>query len=127
MVLSNPPYFKYYENSNINEDLHKTIARHEKMICLEQIVDLASYLLKNHGIFALVHRTERLMEIIDLWQKRNIQIKRIRFIYPKMGQDSNLILVEGVKNGRIGLKVLAPLYVHDEDGNYRDEILKMFE
>lgn len=127
MVLSNPPYFKYYENSNINEDLHKTIARHEKMICLEQIVDLASYLLKNHGIFALVHRTERLMEIIDLCQKRNIQIKRIRFIYPKMGQDSNLILVEGVKNGRIGLKVLAPLYVHDEDGNYRDEILKMFE
>lgn len=127
VVLSNPPYFKYSEQSNINEDIHKTIARHEKMITLEQIVDLASYLLKNQGIFALVHRTERLMEIIDLCKKNNISIKRIQFIYPKNNVESNLVLVEGTKNGRCGLRVLPPLYIHHEDGSYREEILKMFE
>lgn len=127
VVLSNPPYFKYSEQSNINEDIHKTIARHEKMVTLNQIIDLASYLLKNRGVFALVHRTERLMEIIDLCKSKNIEIKRIQFIYPKVGSESNLVLVEGIKNGRVGLKVLPPLYIHNEDGSYLPEILKMFE
>lgn len=127
VVLSNPPYFKYSNQSNINEDLHKTIARHEKMITLEQLIDLASYLLKNQGVFALVHRTERLMEIIDLCNKNQITIKRIQFVYPKFGTESNLVLIEGTKHGRTGLKVLPPLYIHDEDGNYLPEILEMFE
>lgn len=127
VVLSNPPYFKYLENSNLNDDLHKTIARHEKCIDLENLVKLTSYLLKNKGVFALVHRTERFMEIVNLFNKYNFAIKRVQFVYPKEGQESNLVLVEGVKNGRNGLKILKPLFVHNEDGSYRDEILKMFE
>lgn len=127
IVVSNPPYFKYSETSNINEDIHKTIARHEKMVTLAQLIELASYLLKNQGVFALVHRTDRLMEIIELCQKYHIFIKRIRFVYPKQGSESNLVLVEGTKNGRVGLKVLPPLFVHNEDGSYQDEVLKMFE
>ena len=127
VVLSNPPYFKYLENSNLNDDLHKTIARHEKCIDLESLIKLASYLLKNKGVFAVVHRTERFMEIINLFEKYNIVVKKVQFVYPKENQESNLVLVEGVKNGRSGLKVLKPLFVHNEDGSYRDEILKMFE
>jgi len=127
VVLSNPPYFKYQENSNINEDIHKTIARHEKMITLEQLIELASYLLNNRGVFALVHRTDRLMEIIRFCSQNHIEVKRVQFIYPKVGEESNLVLVEGIKNGKVGLKVLPPLYIHNEDGSYREEVLKMFE
>lgn len=127
VVLSNPPYFKYQEYSNINEDEHKTIARHEKMISLEEIVKLAAYLLKNKGVFALVHRTDRFIEILNLCHQNNIEVKKVRFIYPKIGQESNLVLVEGVKSGKTGLKVLPPLYVHNEDGSYQNEVLKMFE
>ena len=127
VVLSNPPYFKYSNQSNINDDIHKTIARHEKTITLEQLIDVASYLLKNHGIFALVHRTERLVEIIELCKKKQIFIKRIQFVYPKRETESNLVLIEGIKNGRNGLKVLQPLYIHNDDGSYLPEILKMFE
>lgn len=127
VITCNPPYFKYLESSNINDDIHKVIARHEKMITLEEIVDVAHYLLKNNGILAMVHRTDRLIEIINTFNKYNLEVKKIRFIYPKKNSESNMILIEGRKNGNTGLKIMPPLYVHNEDGSYTDEVLKMFE
>ena len=59
-------------------------------------------------------------------KQNNIEPKRIRFVYPKIGSESNLVLVDGRKNGKTGLKVLSPLYVHNEDGSYKEEILKIF-
>lgn len=127
LITCNPPYFKYLETSNLNEDIHKVIARHEKMITLEEIISLSKYLLKNNGILAMVHRTDRLIEIISLFQKYGLEVKKIRFIYPKMNTESNMVLIEGRKNGRTGLKLLPPLYAHNEDGSYTEEVLKMFE
>ena len=74
----------------------------------------------------MVHRTDRLIEIIELMKKNNIEPKRIRFIYPKKNSESNLILIDGRKNGKSGLKILPPLFVHNEDGTYTEEVLKMF-
>lgn len=127
VITCNPPYFKYLESSNLNEDEHKVIARHEKMITLEDIVSLSKYLLKNNGILTMVHRTDRLIEIISLFQKYGLEVKKIRFVYPKINTESNMVLIEGRKNGKIGLKLLPPLYAHNEDGSYTDEVLKMFE
>ena len=127
VVVSNPPYFKINKDSNLNEDIHKIIARHEKCVNLEQIVKLAKYLLKNNGVFAMVHRTDRLIEIINTLNNNNMEVKKLRFIYPKRDSESNMILIEAVKNGNIGLKILPPLYVHNDDGSYTDEVLKMFE
>ena len=127
VITCNPPYFKYIESSNINDDIHKVIARHEKEITLEEIIDISHYLLKNNGCLAMVHRTDRLIEIINLFNKYGLELKKLRFIYPKENTESNMILVEGKKNGNIGLKVLPPLYVHNEDGSYCEEVLKMFE
>lgn len=127
VVVSNPPYFKLNESSNVNDDIHKIIARHEKCLNLEQLAYMAKYLLKNNGVFAMVHRTDRLIEIINVLSKNNLQVKKIRFIYPKENTESNIVLVEATKNGNVGLKLLPPLYVHDEDGNYTEEVLKYFE
>ena len=127
VITCNPPYFKYVESSNVNEDIHKVIARHEKMINLEEIIDIAHYLLKNNGVFAMVHRTDRLIEIISLFNKYGLEVKKLRFVYPKVNTESNMVLIEGRKNGNVGLKLLPPLYAHNEDGSYTDEILKMFE
>ena len=127
VITCNPPYFKYLETSNINDDIHKVIARHEKEITLEEIIDISHYLLKNNGVLAMVHRTDRLIEIINLFNKYGLEVKKLRFIYPKEATESNMILIEGKKNGNTGLKVLSPLYVHNEDGSYREEVLKMFE
>lgn len=127
VITCNPPYFKYLETSNLNEDIHKVIARHEKMITLEEIVSLSRYLLKNNGVLAMVHRTDRLIEIIQIFEKYGLEVKKLQFVYPKFGTESNMILIEGRKNGKVGLKVFPPLYAHHEDGSYTEEVLEMFE
>ena len=126
IVTINPPYFKYSEGSIKNLDEHKTIARHEKNLNLEDIMKISRYLLKNNGRLAMVHRTERLVEIIDCLTKNNLVPKKIQFIYPDYDKESKLFMIEAVKNGKDGLKMLAPLYVHNSDGSYREEILKIF-
>jgi len=127
LITCNPPYFKYDSNSNINENYVKSVARHEISINLEDIINAAKKLLKNNGSLVLVHRSERFSEIISLLEKNNLQAKRVQFIYPKKEENSNLVLIDAKKNAKIGLKVLPPLYCHNEDGTYTKEVLKMFE
>lgn len=126
VITCNPPYFKKDDNSIINENMVKSIARHEIKIELCDIIIIAKKLLKNGGSLCIVHRTDRLIDIIDLMKKNNIEPKRIRLIYPKYSENSNLVLIDGHKNGKSGLKILAPLYVHNDDGTYTEEVLKMF-
>ena len=126
VVISNPPYFKLNEKSHINDNIQKTIARHEKEITLKEIIEIAKKFLNNKGIFSMVHRTDRLIEIIDLLKKNNIEPKRIQLIYPKENTESNMVLIEGIKNGNVGLKILPPLIVHEENGEYKSEIKKIF-
>lgn len=127
VIVSNPPYFKYTEGSNINETIQKTIARHEKEITLSEIVFTAKKFLNNNGTFAMVHRTDRLIEIIEEFRKNNIEPKRIQLIYPKVGEESNMFLIEGRKNGNVGLKILPPLVAHKENGEYSDVVKEMFQ
>ncbi len=127
LIFSNPPYFKKNENSILNENLVKTNARHETLITLENIIMIASKLLRNKGSFCLIHRTERIVEIVSLMKSYGLEPKKIRFVYPKINKESNLALIEARKNSNSGVKILNPLIVHDEKGNYTKEVLEMFE
>ncbi len=122
IITVNPPYFKLNEKSKQNDLIEKRIARHEVEITLKEIIELSKKMLKNDGIIAMVHRTDRLIEIITLMEENNIEPKVIQFIYPKENTNSNLVLIEGRKNANSGLKILEPLIIHDENGNYRKEI-----
>lgn len=128
VVTCNPPYFKYDETSNINDNMELTIARHEIKATLDDVVKEASILLKDGGTFAMVHRAERMMDIFLTLNKYKFEIKRLRFVYPKVDSTEALaILVESKKKGRPGsLKVLPSLYVQQSDGSYTDEVLKIF-
>lgn len=126
LITCNPPYFRVNEFSNLNNNMIKSIARHEIEIKLEDICRISKKLLKNNGSLVLVHRTDRLSEIIDLLLKYNLQPKRIRFLYPKEQENSNLVLIDARKNGKICLKVLPPLICHNMDGSYTKEVLDMF-
>ena len=126
VVTCNPPYFKYQEDSLVNNNDIKTIARHEVKLTLEDVLVSAKYILKNGGTFAMVHRPDRLIEIINMMQKYNIEPKVIRLVYPKFDKDANILLIEGIKNGKPGLKVMNPLYTHNEDGSYVEEVRLMF-
>ncbi len=126
IITCNPPYFKKKDDSIINKNKVKSIARHEIEMELEDIMIMSKALLKNEGSLVLVHRTERLVEIIELMKKHNIEPKRMRLIYPKVNAESNLVLIDGRKNGKEGLKILPPLYIHKDDNSYTNEVLEMF-
>lgn len=126
IITCNPPYFKKKDDSIINENKVKSIARHEIEMELEDVMIISKALLKNEGSLVLVHRTDRLIEIIELMKKHNIEPKRMRLIYPKVNMESNLVLIEGRKNGKEGLKILSPLYIHNDDSSYTSEVLEMF-
>ena len=126
VIISNPPYFRLEELSKKNEDVHKTIARHEEKITLSELISIARKFLNNNGVFAMVHRSDRFIEIIEEMRKNNIEPKRVQFIYPKKNTDSNMVLIEGRKNGKTGLIIKEPLYIHDENGEYLEEINKLF-
>ena len=59
-------------------------------------------------------------------KKNNIEPKKICFVYPKKNKEANILLIEGVKNGLLGLKIMPPLYSHNEDGTYTEELNKYF-
>lgn len=127
IITVNPPYFKVSENSYLNKNNIKTNARHESTLTLDELIKVVKYLLKNDGSFYMVHRTERFIEILDLLKENNLMPKRIQFIYPMVGKDSKLFMIKAVKNGKIGVEIMDPLYIHNEDGTYKDEIKEIFK
>lgn len=127
IITCNPPYFKVYDKSILNKSDIKTIARHEVKLDLKTLISLSAKYLKNNGIFAMVHRTERMTEVLILLHKYKLEPKRIKFIFPKRGTDSNLLMIECVKNGNPGLKKVEYIIIHDENGQYTEEVKKNFK
>ncbi len=124
IITCNPPYFKVNDKNFFNETKEKMIARHEVCISLEEVICTASKLLKNKGNFSIVHRSERLLEIFDLFRKYNIEPKRVQFVHEKVNKDSTLVLIEGCKCGKSGLKVESPFIMYNEDGTKTNEYEK---
>ncbi len=127
VITCNPPFFKVQDGSKLNKNDAKTIARHEVKLNLDDLFMIAKKLLKNNGVIAIVHRPDRLVDILCAMRQNNIEPKKIRFVYPKVGSDAHMVLIEGRKNGRAGLKILEHLIVHEESGIYTNEVLKFFE
>ena len=122
VVVSNPPYFMGNIH-NINE--MKKIARHSLSLDYKDVIVISKKILKNNGLLSIVHRPENLMEILFTMRKNNIEPKKIRFVYPYKGKNANILLVEGMKNGKPGLKIMDPLYVY-ENCEYTEEIKNYF-
>ena len=99
VITCNPPFFKFNKESKLNKSDYKTIARHEVTLNLDDIMKVSSKLLKNNGVIGIVHRPDRMIDIIEAMRKYNIEPKQIQFVYPKKKTDANILLVEGRKNG----------------------------
>ena len=124
-VTVNPPYKK--KGSGIINDLDtKTISRHEISCTLEDIIRESARMLKSGGSLYMIHRVERLVDILSCMRDEKIEPKRLKFIHPKMNETPNLVLVEGKRSGRPFLKVESPLYVYNTDGTYTNEIYNIY-
>lgn len=122
-VVSNPPYM----NSGLkNRDEAKLISRHEIKCNFKDIASAAAYSLKTAGKFYLIHRSERLAEILAELRSKNLEPKRIRFIYPYKDKESNLFLLEAIKGARCAMKVERPLIVYEDVNKYTKEIHEIY-
>ena len=124
-IVTNPPY-KKKGTGGINENEAKLISRHEMTANLEDFISIASYLLKDQGNIYMVHRPERLADIMVNLRKYKLEPKIIKFAYPSQVREPNLILIKATKNAKPFLKVEKPIYIYDLQGNYTKEVLEIY-
>ncbi len=110
-ITCNPPYFKVNNGSLVNESKELAIARHELTINLEEIIIMAKYILKNKAPIYIVHRPERLIELINILSKYKFKVKKIQFIYSSFNKRAIMVLVKATKNGAEGLIVNPPINI----------------
>ncbi len=124
-IVTNPPY-KKINTGGTNENEKKLISRHEIKANLEDFIEISSKMLKDKGTLYMVHRPDRLIDIICELRNNKLEPKEIKFVYPNKEKEPNLLLIKAVKNGGRFLKVDKPLFVYDENGEYTKEILKIY-
>jgi tRNA1(Val) A37 N6-methylase TrmN6 len=108
VVVCNPP-FRRPGSGRVNPDRQRAIARHEIMASLNDILSAANAVLKPRGRVALIYPAGRLVELLVRMRAFDFEPKRLQVVYPSMEEESKLVLVEGARGGKGGVKVLPPL------------------
>lgn len=124
-IVTNPPY-KEKNTGLVNNNNFKLISRHEIEGNLEDFIKSASRSLKDKGSMYMVNRPERLIDIFEYCRKYKIEPKILRMVYSKINSKPTLVLIKATKNANRYLKVDKPLYIYKENGEYTDEILKIY-
>ena len=127
VVVSNPPFYRM-SSGRINPESQRAIARHELKVTLEDVLKAAERVLRTAGKFVCIYGSDRLVDLLAGMRTCHIEPKFMRLIHSKIGTDADarLALVEGVKQGNSGLIAGPPLFIYREDGEYTDEIQRMF-
>lgn len=124
-IVTNPPY-KKKDTGIKNEEEKKIISRHETTANLEDFIKISKDLLRDKGEFYMVHRTDRLVDILSIMRSYKIEPKIMRFVYSNKNSEPKLVLIKGVKNAKPFLKVEKNLYIYNTDGKYTEELLKIY-
>ena len=125
VITCNPPYMTVNQGlKNPNDAL--TIARHEICATLHDVLKCASKMLKFGGRFYMVHKPDRLAEILIKMSGCGLEAKSLRIVYPYADKEPNMILVEGRKGGHSGMRIQPPLIIYDENGNYVKEVADIY-
>ena len=125
IVVSNPP-FRKTASGRINPNRQRAVARHEISVTLFKVVKTASDILRRGGLFVLIYTSERLPELIQHMRACRLEPKSVRFIHSRTDSESKLMMMEGIKQARPGLKVGPPIVIYNEDGTYTKEVAAMF-
>lgn len=125
VVVTNPPY-KKKDTGVINQTEKKYLARHELTATLEDFIKVSKNMLKEKGEFYMVHKPERLVDILSLMRTNNLEPKELRFVFSNVNKEPSLVLVKGVKSAKPFLKIKKNLYIYDENENYTEEINKIY-
>lgn len=125
VIVCNPPY-KESGTGCVNPDDIKYIARHEVFCKLEDVFCTSSKLLNNKGELYLVHKPERLTDLLVIARKYNLEPKELTFIQPTDDKKPSIVLLKYVKNGGNEINVRKTIIEYDKNGDYTDEICKIY-
>ncbi len=123
-VVTNPPY-RTKGCGIVNPDDAKAVARHEILCSLGDIVEASRALLKPGGSLFMVHRPDRLVDIISGLRSCGIEPKRMRFVHPHKDKPPMLVLIEALKGGKPYMKVEKPLIIYEES-KYTEEVMQIY-
>ena len=126
VITTNPPYM-IGEHGLKNDGDAKTIARHEVLCTLDDILVQSAKLLKPGGRFYMVHRPFRLAEILSKMVEYRIEPKRMQLVYPYVDKEPNMVLIEGYRGGKSRITVEKPFIVYKEKGVYTDDVYKAYK
>nr|HID58470.1 tRNA1(Val) (adenine(37)-N6)-methyltransferase [Desulfobacterales bacterium] len=126
LVFSNPPY-RRLNSGRINPYSQRAIARHEIMATLEDIVKCASHILINRGRMVVIYLAERIVDLVVKMREFDIEPKLLRTIHAYDDSEAKLIILEGIKGGKPGLKIGQPLVIYTGNSSYTEEIKEMLE
>lgn len=126
VIVSNPPFFKITESSIVNDQVEKTLARHESELPLETLFLQVKRMLSTKGLFFMVHRIDRLQEVFLLASQHGFGVKRLRFVYPIKGKKATMMLLELMNNGsQVGLTLEEPFYILERPTVYSEEMKRI--
>ncbi len=127
LVVCNPPYRKS-SSGRISSGDQRARARHEIDTSLQDIIDAASFAVKNRGRFVIVYPAERAMTLISFLKNRRLEPKRLQPVYSYPGSDNaSLVLVEAIKNGGEEVQLLSPFYIYSEqNGPYSRQMQELY-
>lgn len=124
-VFSNPP-FRRPRTGLLSIDSERAIARHEIKITLPDLLNVASYLLKNSGRFYLIYHPFRLAELISLLRDVRLEPKRMRFVHSRAGEEAKMVLIEAAKGSGTWLKIDPPFYIYEKGRRYTPEMERIY-
>lgn len=125
VITVNPPY-KLFNSGIVNPEDNMAIARHEILCTLEDVIIAGRTLLKDNKRMFMVHRPDRLVDIITLMRKYKIEPKRIQMVHPNTKKPPNIVLVEGQRDGGVFLKWEEPIFVYNDNGGYTEQIDRIY-
>ena len=91
------------------------------------MVETSRRILRAGGRFVTIYPADRGIDVIVHMRSANLEPKTVCLVHSRCDKDAKLILLEGIKGGNPGLKVLPPLVIYKNDGSYTEEVAKMFE
>ncbi len=126
IIVSNPPYTKN-QSGRINPNTQRAVARQEIKITLTDLLETAYRMLCPMGKMVIVYPALRTTDILTQMRSVRIEPKTLRTIHPRQNSDAELVLVEGIKEGKSGMKISRPLFINNDDGSYTKEVENMFK
>lgn len=125
LVTVNPPYM-IAGHGLTGKSKALTIARHEVLCTLDDVVKAARDMVRPGGRVCMVHRPFRLGDIFRSMADAGLEPKRMRLVYPVADRAANMVLIEAVRGGRPYLEVEKPLVIYQKPGVYTDEVRGMY-